>query len=133
MKQYLIDTHTLIWTLLDSKLLSKKAIEVLSNPENKIFVSVISLWEISLKYALGKLQLRGGTPQDLLSGIYNLNIDILNLDPQIIATFYQLPLTFHKDPFDRLIVWQAINHALPLISKDVKLKDYGKDGLVIIW
>jgi len=62
---FLLDTHTLIWALLAPDLLSKRATDRLSDPDVVVSVTVVSLWEISLKYAIGKLQLTGVTPDDL--------------------------------------------------------------------
>ena len=61
----LMDTHCFIWTLLDTKKLSKRAISFIENTENEIFVSAITFWEISLKFSLGKVEINGLVPEDL--------------------------------------------------------------------
>jgi PIN domain nuclease of toxin-antitoxin system len=62
---YLLDTHAFIWTLLQKERLSDYVQEVIEDPDNEIIVSAISFWEISLKYALGKLDIKGFSPEDL--------------------------------------------------------------------
>ena len=63
--KYLLDTHTFLWILFEDEQLSEKAADVIRNPENDIYVSVITYWEISLKYAIQKLELRGISPDEL--------------------------------------------------------------------
>ena len=130
---YLLDTHTLLWTLFEDEKLSAKAREAISNAENEIYVSVISYWEISLKYALGKLELEGITPDELPEKSKEIDIETMDLSEEDVITFYKLPRLKHKDPFDRLIIWQAIRRDLPLISKDKNMEDYQKFGLVTLW
>ena len=130
---YLLDTHTLLWTLFEDEKLSEKAREAISNAENQIYVSVLSYWEISLKYALGKLELEGITPDELPEKAKEIDIEMMELSEEDAITFYKLPRLKHKDPFDRLIIWQAIRRDLPLISKDKIMEDYQKFGLVTLW
>ncbi len=130
---YLLDTHTLLWTLFEDEKLSAKARDAISNAENEIYVSVISYWEISLKYALGKLELEGITPDELPEKAKEIDIETMELSEEDAITFYKLPRLKHKDPFDRLIIWQAIRRDLPLISKDKNMEDYQKFGLVTLW
>lgn len=131
--RYLLDTHAFLWVLFDAELLSQNARKIIQNSENEILISMITYWEISLKYALGKLHLEGITPEELLIQAKNLNIDTLNLTDEVVASFHRLPRSTHKDPFDRLIVWQSIKLNIPLISKDRKLTEYMSYGLNIIW
>jgi len=130
---YLLDTHTLLWTLFEDEKLSEKAREAISNAENQIYVSVLSYWEISLKYALGKLELEGITPDELPEKAKEIDIETMELSEEDAITFYRLPRLKHKDPFDRLIIWQAIRRDLPLISKDKIMEDYQPFGLVTLW
>lgn len=131
--KYLLDTHALLWAFFDDDKLSAKAASVIKNPDNDIYVSTISYWEISLKYAIGKLELEGVTPDELPGHAKNIGIETLNISENIVSTFYKLPRTAHKDPFDRLIIWQAINGDIPLISKDKKIPEYQEYGLKIVW
>ena len=130
---YLLDTHTLLWTLFEDEKLSEKTRDAISNAENEIYVSVLSDWEISLKYALGKLELEGITPDELPEKAKEIDIETMDLSEEDVITFYKLPRLKHKDPFDRLIIWQAIRRDLPLISKDKSMEDYQPFGLVALW
>ncbi len=129
----LLDTHTFLWTLFDPSRVSPKALKAIEAYENGVFVSVITFWEISLKYGLGKLELTGVRPEDLPNLATQMQMDILPIDPAEAASFYKMPKSRHKDPFDRLIVWQAIHRGLTLVSKDRAFEQYRKFGLVTLW
>ena len=131
--KYLIDTHVLLWSILDTSKLSEKAYTILSDIENDIFVSSITFWEISLKYSLGKLSLENIYPDELPEYTLKSGYEILNLDEHITSSFYKLPNYGHSDPFDRLLIWQAISNNFTIISKDSQFYQYSKDGLKIIW
>jgi PIN domain nuclease of toxin-antitoxin system len=130
---FLIDTHTFLWSILDPDRLGTKARDILQKTDNRIFVSVISFWEISLKVALGKMSLINLLPEQLLESANQLDFETLPLSTSEAATFYKLPKIGHKDPFDRLIIWQAIQNKMPLISKDKSFKEYKVSGLKLIW
>jgi PIN domain nuclease of toxin-antitoxin system len=130
---WLIDTHTFLWSIMDPDRLGLKARDILEEPDNRIFVSVISFWEISLKYALGKISLINVLPEQLPEAAKQMDFETLTLSAAEAATFYRLPNVGHKDPFDRLIIRQAIQNKLPLISKDKKFRDYNALGLKLIW
>ena len=129
----LLDTHVFLWSIMGSKKLSKSASSIISDIENNIFVSIISYWEISLKYNIGKLELSNIFPDDLPDISLKSGFECLNSNPIEVSTFYKLPIANHKDPFDRLIIWQAIKNEYTLISKDTKFDDYKQFGLKIIW
>jgi len=130
---YLLDTHVLLWVLFSDELLSNNAISIIVNPENTIFVSIISFWEISLKYNVGKLSLQGVFPEEIPVYAEKAGLEILNVTASEVSSFYKLPRLRHKDPFDRLIIWQCINNNLCLISKDSDLSEYMGYGLKIMW
>jgi PIN domain nuclease of toxin-antitoxin system len=129
----LLDTHALLWTLFDPTRLGKKAADYLRNPDVTVSVSVVSFWEISLKYATGRLQLDNVSPDDFPEIVRQSGLIILQLDDIEAATFHRLPRMEHKDPFDRLIIWQSISRKLTLISKDKSFADYKKLGLKVTW
>ena len=131
--KYLIDTHCFLWAAFEPRSLSKLIRERITNPENEVAVSVVSFWEISLKYALGKLELKGVAPEDLLTSAGDMGLEVIELSPTEATSFYRLPRLAHKDPFDRLIIWQAIQRKFTLLSKDERLQDYRKHGLRIEW
>jgi len=118
---------------MDPDRLGPKARDIIQEPDNRIFVSVISFWEISLKYALGKLSLINVLPKQLPEAANQMDFEMLTLSAAEAATFYRLPNIGHKDPFDRLIIWQAIQNKMPLISKDKKCRNYNALGLKLIW
>ena len=130
---YLLDTHAFIWSVFDPDRLGKKTKLLLENAENAIFVSVVSFWEISLKNALGKLELVNVNPDSFPDIAKELEFEVLPLAPGEAASFYQLPRTGPKDPFDRMIIWQAIRQKLTLLSRDKALKVYKEFGLKVIW
>ena len=129
----LIDTHTLLWSLFDHKNISKTVQECIVNPENAVYISVISFGEISLKYSIGKLSLNNVKPDELPYYAEKSGYEILGITPDEVSTFYKLPKLQHKDPFDRLIIWQCIKNNMTLITKDKELNDYIEYGLKIIW
>ncbi len=121
---YLLDTHTLLWSLFEDEKLPAKVREKISDPNNGILISIVSYWEISLKYGIGKLELKGTTPEELTKAAREIGFVTLNVSEEDASTFYKLPKLKHKDPFDRLIIWQSINRQLKLISKDKAIREY---------
>ncbi|OHD62990.1 MAG: hypothetical protein A2176_09165 [Spirochaetes bacterium RBG_13_51_14] len=130
---YLLDTHAFLWALFDHKQLSNNASSVILNPENSIYVSLITFWEIALKFNIGKLSLRNVLPEELPLYAEKAGFEILGITPAEVASFYKLPKIKHKNPFDRLIIWQCIQNNLFIISKDNKIREYKKYGLNLIW
>lgn len=131
--KWLLDTHAFLWLVFDSEKLSDPVRGVVQDPAHEIHVSAVSFWEISLKFALGKLVLEQCTPEDLVKAAKKIPLEVLSLSPEEAASSYQLPRRSHKDPFDRMIVWQAIRHRMPLITRDASLDDYRSLGLKILW
>lgn len=130
---YLLDTHTLLWSLLATKKLSPKAKIILTDPETIKYVSVISFWEISLKFSLGKIELTGILPEELPKVVAKSGFKVLPLAPKTTASFYKLKKVRNKDPFDRMLAWQSIKEDCMLITKDKSLADYEQYGLSIVW
>ena len=121
----LLDTHALLWWLFDDPRLPEKARMVIGNDENTVFFSVASIWEISIKKALGKLQL----PDEFYSVLTRSGFQKLIIDIEHARMIGNLPL-HHHDPFDRMLIAQAVCENLRLLSKDMQLADY---GVAIIW
>jgi len=130
---YLLDTHTFLWVIFDDEKLSQNGKDAIRKLENNIYVSTITYWEIALKYSLGKLELEGITPDELPHHARSIDIETLTISEEEASTFYKLPKMYHKDPFDRLIIWQTIRRNLTLISKDQNMLDYQRFGLQILW
>ena len=131
--RYLLDTHTLIWATSDRAKIPKPTLKVLSDPVNPIYVSVVSFWEISLKFKLGKIHLEKVTPDDFLILSKDSGFTILGITPEEACSYYKLPLKKHRDPFDRMLIWQSIQNNLTLISKDMEFDNYSQCGLKRIW
>ncbi len=131
--KYILDTHTLLWVLFEDEKLSQKARTAIRNPDNEIYVSTITYWEISLKYSISKIELEGITPEELTEKAGEIDIKTLELSEDEASTFYKLPRIKHKDPFDRLIIWQSIKRNITLISKDKEMGNYQQFGLKILW
>ncbi len=130
---YLLDTHTFLWVIFDDEKLSTTAKDAIRTLENEIYISTITYWEIALKYATDKLELEGITPDELPQYARSIDIQTLTISEEEASTFYKLPKMHHKDPFDRLIIWQAIRRNLTLISKDRNMLDYQGFGLQLLW
>ncbi len=131
--KFLLDTHSLIWALFSPDRLSKKVRTAILDSENDVFVSVVSFWEISLKYALGKIEIKGLNPEDLPTAAKEAYFETIELQPREAASFHRLPRIVHKDPFDRLIIWQAIKRDFFLISADRQFSAYQEHGLKLFW
>lgn len=124
--KYLIDTHTFLWFISGSSKLSATAKQSISNSNNEIVLSIASLWEISIKTSLNKLEI-SGSYESVIQDVINFNIEILSIN--FLHTLYQskLPL-YHRDPFDRMIISQAKAEGFNLISGDQMLDHYFLDG-----
>jgi PIN domain nuclease of toxin-antitoxin system len=129
---YLADTHILLWSFLETGKLSKQTKLILLDENNVIYYSPISLWEISIKYGLKKLSLKGGTPDAFLNELNNSYYHCKAIDNVDLITNYKLP-THHKDPFDRLLIWEAIRNDFILMSADKNMGLYQKEGLKVIY
>ena len=129
---YLVDTHILLWTFLETNKLPLQTKSILLNETNEIYYSPISLWEISIKYGLKKLFLNGGTPEDFFKELQNSFYQQKKINTKNLVTNYKLP-TYHKDPFDRLLIWEAIKDDFILISIDKNMELYKKEGLKTVY
>ncbi|MES2331619.1 MAG: type II toxin-antitoxin system VapC family toxin [Bacteroidota bacterium] len=129
--KYLLDTHYLIWALTDTKKISKKIVNLITDPENEIVVSAISFWEISLKSSLGKLRITGFSPEDLPSACLQMGFTIIPISAEDASKYHHLSASHHRDPFDRMLIWQAINNSYTLISADKTIRKYINEGLLI--
>ncbi|WP_073068943.1 type II toxin-antitoxin system VapC family toxin [Phormidesmis priestleyi] len=119
----LLDTHTLLWFLNNDSRLPDLIKQQIENTES-VFVSIASIWEISIKVSVGKLTLL--TPLETIKlDMVNLRIRELAITFEDAITYVSLPLSSsHRDPFDRMLISQAINHSLMIISVDKKFDAY---------
>src|SRR3989344_7410249 len=116
---YLLDTHVYIWWSENSSKLKPEFKSAISNPKNKICISIVSLWEIAIKIAIKKLRLKDSIEK--LSTLYDF--EMLPLKTSHLLALLKLPL-LHKDPFDRMLVAQAKSEKLKLLSNDPQVKQY---------
>jgi PIN domain nuclease of toxin-antitoxin system len=120
--RYLIDTCTFLWFNEGSKDLSILAQQIIKDKNNEIVISIASLWEISIKAALKKLDIKGDYSL-IIEDVTVNNIEILSINFAHTVIQYQLPF-HHRDPFDRIIIAQAIAEDLSIISSDAIFDSY---------
>ncbi len=130
---YLLDTHTFLWTIADSGKLPPSIRDLIVLPTNEIYVSAVSFWEISIKSRLGKLDLGNLASEQFVSIAEEMEFQTISLTAEEASTYARLKETEHKDPFDRMLVWQAIQRNFVIISKDRKFAKFEPFGLKIIW
>lgn len=116
----LLDTHTLLWWLGDDRRLTRAARATIADPENTIFVSAISAWEIAIKKALGKLS----APDDLADQVRSGGLSELPITIADGMLAGALP-RHHDDPFDRMLVAQAQRNGLTIMTGDPAFPSYG--------
>lgn len=117
--QLLLDTHTLIWWLTNNPTLAVQAKKAIADPDNLVFVSAASAWEIAIKKSLGKLQ----APDDLAAQIKAKNFIPLAISIEHAVMVEQLP-THHQDPFDRILIAQGMYEQLVIVTRDHKFDLY---------
>ena len=130
----LLDTQALIWTLQETGKLSFTARNLIADPSVVKHVSVVSYFEMSIKISLGKLAISGFMLEDLPGLLYERGMEQIVLEPFETIALSRLPIhEDHRDPFDRMLICQAIKRNLTLLSSDVKIAEYRKHGLSLIW
>jgi PIN domain nuclease of toxin-antitoxin system len=119
---FLLDTHTFLWFVVGDKQLPPTVRDKIKDIKQPCFLSVASLWEITIKFQIGKLTLNISL-EDLFNYIDRNQIEIIPINIEHLLTLSELP-RHHGDPFDRLIISQAIAENLTLITRDSGLKKY---------
>jgi PIN domain nuclease of toxin-antitoxin system len=120
----LIDTHVLLWWLLGSEALATRARAMIADAENETFVSAASAWELSIKYKLGKLPTAAPLMANLPGAIVGENFAELPITVRHAQQAANLPM-LHKDPFDRMLIAQALAESLVLVSNERLFDAYG--------
>ena len=133
MMRFLLDTHTFIWAISNRRKLPARVISVIEKRENEIFVSSVSFWEIALKVRISKLDQIGNDDRDLVTIAENTGFQPIPLDPVEASTSFKLAEDTHFDPFDRMLIWQAISRKLTLLSGDREFERFKADGLKLLW
>ena len=119
----LLDTHIFLWLISDNPRLSDNLCGQIKNSNNEVFLSVISVWECVIKYQLGKLNFPEHPDIYLPKKRKQHLINSLVIDEKSIVHLKDLPL-LHKDPFDRLLMCQALQHDLTIVTEDNAILDY---------
>lgn len=127
----LLDTHTFLWAISAPYKLPSKSRAAIEDKANEAFVSAVSLWEIAIKVRLKKLDL--GWDDDVVDAALKGGIVPIALNPDEAATSSKLTEDTHFDPFDRMLIWQAISRKLTLISGDREFERFKSDGLKLLW
>jgi len=125
----LLDTHAFLWLITDEDRLSENARQTFLNTENSLFFSAASLWEICIKKSLGKISLKDGWFRTIQAEMETNTIQWLPLEMAHCAEVTDLPF-HHRDPFDRMLIAQAIVEEMKLLSRDSRLSDY---AIELIW
>jgi len=119
----LLDTHAFLWFIAGDNRLSQTARSLIENPENQVFLSQVSLWEIAIKISLGKLTLLQPFERLIADQLRENQIQLLDIRLQHAAGVISLPF-HHRDPFDRMLIAQAQAEHLTLVSEDSAITQY---------
>lgn len=120
----LLDTHTLLWWILEDPALSQTARETIAETSNTILVSAASAWELAIKFRLGKLPRAGDLVSNFLSEVEREGFQLLPISAEhgIRAGLLAGP---HRDPFDRMLIAQSQAENTPIISNEIVFENYG--------
>ena len=131
---YLLDTHTFIWTVLDTGKIPARILEIIEDSRNEIYVSLLSFWEIAIKTRLGKMDFKYIDIRHLPNIASQYGFSVLETSPYDMVCEGELDyFKEHKDPFDRMLASLAIRHNLILLSKDRQFELYVPSGLQLMW
>ncbi|MFP4302895.1 MAG: type II toxin-antitoxin system VapC family toxin [Alkalispirochaetaceae bacterium] len=125
----LLDTHALLWMVSSSERLSETARSTIADEANELYCSIAGYWEIGIKQSLGKLELAAGWEETLPREMTRNRIARLPVEPKHVHELVGLPW-IHRDPFDRLMIAQALVEGLSVISRD---RDLGAYGVPVVW
>jgi PIN domain nuclease of toxin-antitoxin system len=118
----LLDTHSLLWFLANPKKLNQSTKQIIEEAD-EVLISLVSLWEIAIKLSIKKLELPLDFDEFVDDHLPANGITVLPLQIAHVKTLLQLPL-HHRDPFDRLLIAQAMTEDIPLVSADVAFDSY---------
>jgi len=118
----LLDTHILLWWLTEPQKLGKKIDASIADISNEVWISVATIWELSIKHKLGRIEL----PHNFIEILHAEKVQILPIATQHALAIIDLPM-IHQDPFDRMLIAQAKCEDLVLVTKDTMIKKYSHD------
>ena len=119
----LLDTHIFLWFISGDSRLSVSFRDAIRNPDNEVYLSVVSVWEAIIKYQLGKLPLPESPETYLPKQRARHLIASLPVDEESVSQLVKLP-ALHRDPFDRLLICQALQHELVIVTADSAIMAY---------
>lgn len=119
----LLDTCTFLWIISDSPELSSEARTIFTDPANEVLLSAVSVWEMSIKHALGKLPFPRSLERFAVEQRERHDITSLPLDERAVLHLHKLP-ALHRDPFDRMLVCQALEHDCIILTPDPLIAQY---------
>lgn len=122
--KHLLDTHAFLWWIGDDPALSRRARAALADPGNTFLLSMASAWEMAIKISLGKLELDANLERFLPEQMSANGFSMLPIDLRHVSRAARLPF-HHRDPFDRLIVAQALVEEVPVVTADPAFTAYG--------
>jgi PIN domain nuclease of toxin-antitoxin system len=125
----LVDTHAFLWDLIGDHRSSRRAKEILRSDEHELVFSLASLWEIAIKIKIGKLNAIGSSVAYIRDEMEAYGMELLPIRYEHILQLENLPV-HHSEPFDRLLIAQAITESLPILSRDEKFAAY---PVKLIW
>lgn len=120
----LLDTHIVLWSFDENPTLRRSTLKAITTPDNQVFVSFVTIWEICIKQALGKLD----APLDLEEAVELCGFSLLGISLVHVLAVRDLPL-HHRDPFDRMLIAQARIEKLTLVTRDPRILKYEVDTL----
>lgn len=124
----LLDTHTFLWFIAGSDKLSEYARHLIETPSNERLLSIASLWEMSIKSSIGKLELTSSFTDLVENKVKGNAIDLLMIKAEHLDVLKSLPFR-HRDPFDRLMIAQSIAEQVPILGRDVVFDAYAIERL----
>ena len=125
----LLDTHAFLWWVEGAPALGRRARAEISNPDNEVFVSLATCWELAIKLSLGKLRLTHSLDRFIPEQLTRNGFVLLSVEFPHVARVAELPF-HHRDPFDRVLVAQALQDELAIVSSDRVLRKY---GVTVVW
>lgn len=131
--KYLLDTHTFLWTISGSEKIPPATRKRIIDPDNGIFVSSVSLWEIAIKTRIKKLDLGFIDIGKLIPYAEKMGMELISLTPDESVIYGELEEETHFDPFDRMLIWQSIQRDMTIISRDAEFAKFQKHGLKLLW
>ena len=120
----LLDTHAFLWWVDGTRPLGRRAATAVADPDNQIFVSMASCWELAIKRSLGKLRVARDLDRFITDELTSNGFDLLDVQLAHVVRVVDLPFR-HRDPFDRLLVAQALEEELSIVSNDRIFPQYG--------